>query len=257
MPPEAEIIDIAANDEPATDAMPATVRVAGLADLHVNDMAHEPYRELFAELNDTADVLALAGDLTDFGRVAEAEILAEDLRRLTIPVVGVLGNHDYECGCEAEVSRILRQAGLNLLGEHSHVAAGVGFAGVKGFGGGFGRAMLGTFGEGATKAFVQEAIDECSRLEIAMRSLRTEKRVVVLHYAPVVDTVFGEPEQIYPFLGSARLGETIDRFGADAVIHGHAHRGAHRGQTPNGTPVFNCAAGIPKEGGRPYAVIEI
>lgn len=256
MPEEAEIIDIAANDEPAA-SRPGSVRVAGLADLHVTDMAHEPYRELFTELNDTADVLVLAGDLTDFGRVREAEILAEDLRRLKIPVVGVLGNHDHECGCEAEVSRILRQAGLNLLGEHAHVAADIGFAGVKGFGGGFGRAMLGAFGEGATKAFVQEAIDECSRLEIAMRGLRTEKRVVVLHYAPVVDTVVGEPEQIYAFLGSARLGETIDRFGADAVIHGHAHRGAHRGQTANGIPVFNCAAGIPKEGGRPYAIIEI
>jgi uncharacterized protein len=259
MQEDATVIDISpvANDEPQQAPAPGTIRVAAIGDLHVNEAAAHPYRDLFLEMNDTADVLCLCGDLTDFGKVKEAEILAEDLRHLKIPTVGVLGNHDHESGCCEEVGRILRQSGLCLLGENAHIHRGVGFAGVKGFGGGFGRRMLGAFGEKATKAFVQESIDECMRLEIALRSLRTEKKIVVLHYAPVEETVVGEPEQIYAFLGNSRLAETIDRFEVTAVVHGHAHRGTYRGKTPNGVPVFNVAAGIAKENGKPYALMEV
>ncbi len=245
----------AANDEAARGS--DLVRVAALGDLHMKEDAAGYYKELFTELNDTADILCLAGDLTDFGKTKEAENLAEDLRVLKIPVVAVLGNHDYECGQPEEVARILRQAGVCMLGENAHIHKGIGFAGAKGFGGGFGRRMLGAFGEPAVKAFVQETIDECHKLEIALRSLHTEKKIVVLHYAPVEETVIGEPEQIYAYLGSSRLAETLDRFDITAVVHGHAHRGSHRGKTPRGIPVFNVAAGIEKDGGKQYAVLEV
>lgn len=244
----------AANDE---HAQQGTVRVAALGDLHMKEDAGGYYKDLFLELNDTADILCLAGDLTDFGKTREAENLAEDLRHLKIPVVGVLGNHDYECGQPEEVTRILRQGGLCMLGENAHVHKGIGFAGVKGFGGGFGRRMLGAFGEPAVKAFVQETISECNKLEIALRSLHTEKKIVVLHYSPIEETVIGEPEQIFAYLGCSRLAETIDRFDVTAVVHGHAHRGTYRGKTPKGVPVFNVAAGIEKEHGRAYAVLEV
>jgi Icc-related predicted phosphoesterase len=233
------------------------VRVAALGDLHMKEDAAGYYKDLFLELNDTADILCLAGDLTDFGKTHEAENLAEDLRHLKIPVVGVLGNHDYESGLPEEVARILRQGGLCMLGENAHIHRGVGFAGVKGFGGGFGRRMLGAFGEPSTKAFVQTTIDECHKLEIALRSLRTEKKIVVMHYSPIEETVMGEPEQIYAYLGCSRLAETIDRFDITAVVHGHAQRGTYRGKTPKGVPVFNVAAGIEKEGGKAYAILEV
>src|SRR5690606_10096344 len=171
----------AANDEAAARGS-GLVRVAALGDLHMKEDAAGYYKELFTELNDTADILCLAGDLTDFGKTKEAENLAEDLRVLKIPVVAVLGNHDYECNQPEEVARILRQAGVCMLGENAHVHRGVGFAGVKGFGGGFGRRMLGAFGEPMVKAFVQETMNECMKLEVALRSLHTEKKIVVLHY---------------------------------------------------------------------------
>lgn len=237
------------------DARP--LRVAGLGDLHVSDNVVRPLRDLFAEISECADVLALCGDLTNLGTAKEAEILAEELRALRIPAVGVLGNHDYECGAPAEVARVLCEGGLKMLDDHTHQIGGVGFAGVKGFGGGFDSRMLGAFGEAAIKAFVQEALHEAMRLENAIRTLDSERLVVVLHYAPISATCQGEPLEIWPFLGSSRLAETIDRFPVSAVLHGHAHHGQFRGHTPRGIPVYNCAATVAKDGGRPYAVIEV
>ncbi|HEY8579188.1 MAG TPA: metallophosphoesterase, partial [Beijerinckiaceae bacterium] len=205
----------------------------------------------------TAQVLVLAGDLTDLGKPREAELLAEDLRACSIPMVGVLGNHDYECGAVEEVSKILRQAGVRLLDGQAAEIDGVGFVGVKGFAGGFGRRMLGSFGEPAIKAMVAESVSEAMRLENAMRSVRNKRSLVVLHYAPIVETIEGEPLEIYPFLGSSRLAETIDRFQVSAVVHGHAHRGAYAGHTPGGAPVYNVARHIEKPTGRPYALLEI
>lgn len=236
---------------------PKTVTVAGLADLHIEETSSHPFRDLFAEISERADVLALCGDLTNLGKPAEAEILAGDLRACSIPVIGVLGNHDMECGQVQEVTQILQQGGLRFLETQTHEIAGVGFAGVKGFAGGFGNRMLSAFGEEAIKHFVAEAVNEAMRLENALRSLSTERIVVLLHYAPVAATVLGEPEQIFPFLGSSRLAETIDRFPVDAVLHGHAHHGTPFGRTMKGTPVYNCARMIPKAGGRPYALIEL
>ena len=235
----------------------AKLTVAGLADLHVEENAVHPYRELFAEISDRADVLALSGDLTNLGKHAEAEILAEDLQRSRIPVLGVLGNHDFESDQVEKVVQILQRAGLCFLETKVHEIRGVGFAGVKGFAGGFESRMLGAFGEEPIKHFVAATIAECLRLENALHLLATDRIVVLLHYAPVPATVIGEPEQIFPFLGSSRLAETIDRFPVSAVLHGHAHHGSYAGRTLKGIPVHNCARMVKKPGGRPYALIEV
>jgi Icc-related predicted phosphoesterase len=155
------------------------------------------------------------------------------------------------------VSQILRQAGVRLLDGQATEIEGVGFVGVKGFAGGFGRRMLGSFGEPAIKAMVAEGVSEAIRLENAMRHVRSERSLVVLHYAPIPETIAGEPLEIFPFLGSSRLAETIDRFRVSAVVHGHAHRGAYEGRTPGGAPVYNVAMQIEKPNGRPYALLEI
>jgi Icc-related predicted phosphoesterase len=233
------------------------LKVAAIGDLHVKEDGASSYRELFGEISRVADVLVIAGDLTDLGKPREAEILAEDLRACSIPVIAVLGNHDYECGCVEEVSQILRQAGVRLLDGQATEIDGVGFVGAKGFAGGFGRRMLGSFGEPAIKAMVAEGVSEAIRLENAMRHVRSERSLVVLHYAPIPETIAGEPLEIFPFLGSSRLAETIDRFRVSAVVHGHAHRGAYEGRTPGGAPVYNVAMQIEKPNGRPYAMLEI
>jgi len=246
------------SDQP-TDAANGTIVVAAIGDLHVREDGARRFRDLFAEISDQADVLALAGDLTDYGKTGEAELLAEDLRACTIPCVGVLGNHDYECGQPEKVTEIMRQAGVTMLDEQASVIEGVGFAGVKGFIGGFGRGELDPFGEPAVKAFVDESAREARKLEHQLRTLRTERIFAVLHYSPIAATVEGEPLEIFPFLGSSRLANAIDRFdNVKAVIHGHAHRGAYRGATPRGVPVYNCAQFVVQaELGRPYALIEV
>lgn len=233
-------------------------RVAALGDLHVKETTEiAPLRDLFAEIGKAADVLVLTGDITDLGTPREAEKVAEVLRTAAIPVVGVLGNHDYESDKVDEVRDILCQAGLKLLDGTSVEIGGVGFVGIKGFAGGFGRRMLGSFGEPAIKSFVAESVKEAMALENAMRTVRTRRSIVVLHYSPIEDTVAGEPPEIFPFLGSSRLAETIDRFEVTAIVHGHAHRGTYEGRTPRGAPVFNVAWAIEKPSGRPYALLEL
>lgn len=230
---------------------------AAIGDLHVREDRTSLYRELFAEVSSKAEVLVLCGDLTDVGKPREAEVLAEDLRACSIPVVGVLGNHDYESGQAEEVEKILKAAGMHLLNGQSYETNGVAFVGVKGFVGGFGRRMLASFGEAVLKTFVAESVKEAMRLENAMRAVGNERAVVVLHYAPIVDTVEGEPLEIFPFLGSSRLSETIDRFKVSAVVHGHAHHGRYQGHTPRGAPVYNVAFPVEKSTGRPYALIKV
>jgi Icc-related predicted phosphoesterase len=242
------------NDTPAE-----TIILAAIGDLHLHEGSETRYRDLFAEISEAADVLALCGDLTNFGKTSEAEMLAEDLRGCTIPVVGVLGNHDYECGQPEKVAEILHQAGMTILDEQAAMIEGVGFAGVKGFIGGFGRGELGAFGEQAIKVFVDESRNEARKLENQLRSLRTDRTVAVLHYSPIAGTVEGEPLEIFPFLGSSRLANAIDRFdNVKAVVHGHAHRGTFKGETPRGVPVYNCAHYVVQaEMKRPYALIEV
>jgi Icc-related predicted phosphoesterase len=241
---------------PATDGK---LRVAAIGDLHVMEDSVAPYRELFAEISSAADVLVLCGDLTNFGKTREAEILAEDIRSCTIPVVGVLGNHDYECGQPEKVCSILHDAGMTVLDEQAIEIDGVGFAGVKGFLGGFGRGELAPFGEPIVKAMVDEALGEARKLENQLRTLRTDRSVTVLHYSPIAGTLEGEPPQIRQYLGSQRLCEPIDRFDhVKAVVHGHAHHGTYEGRTPLGRPVYNVAQFVLKPlFGKPYVVLEI
>ena len=236
-----------------------TLKIAAIGDLHMREDSSRRSRELLAEISQVADVLVLAGDLTDFGKTGEAELLAEDLRACTIPAVGVLGNHDYESGQPEKVTEILRQAGVTMLEDQATVIEGVGFAGVKGFVGGFGRGELGAFGEHAIKAFVDESLNEARKLENQLRTIRTDRAMAVLHYSPIAGTVEGEPREIFPFLGSSRLADAVDRFdNVKAVVHGHAHRGAYRGETPRGVPVYNVAQFVVQEAeGRAYALIEL
>jgi Icc-related predicted phosphoesterase len=218
-----------------------------------------PYRELFTEISTAADVLVLCGDLTNFGKSTEAQILAEDLRACSIPVLGVLGNHDYECGQPEVVASILHDAGMTVLDEQAVEIQGVGFAGVKGFIGGYGRGELAPFGEPILKAVVDEVLNESRKLENQLRTLRTERSVAVLHYSPTVETLEGEPQEIFQYLGSQRLCEPIDRFDhVKAVVHGHAHHGTYEGRTPLGKPVYNVAQFVLKPlFGKTYVVLEV
>ena len=235
------------------------MKAAAIGDLHVTEDSVAPYRRMFEEISDQADVLLLCGDLTNFGKTSEAEILAEDIRHCTIPVLGVLGNHDYECGVHEDVARILHEGGMIVLDEQAHEIDGVGFAGVKGFIGGFGRGELAPFGEPEIKAFVDIANNEARKLENGLRSLRTEKAVAVLHYSPIVGTLVGEPIEIFQYLGSQRLADAIDRFdNISFVVHGHAHHGTYEGKTLRGTPVYNVAQFVLRDTlGKPYTILEI
>ena len=241
---------------PTTDGK---LRVAAIGDLHVMEDSVAPYRELFAEISAAADVLVLCGDLTNFGKTREAEILAEDIRSCTVPVVGVLGNHDYECGQPEKVCSILHDAGMTVLDEQAVEIEGVGFAGVKGFIGGYGRGELAPFGESILKAVVDEVLTEARKLENQLRTIRTDRSVAVLHYSPIEETLEGEPAAIYQYLGSQRLCEPIDRFDhVKAVVHGHAHHGTYEGRTPRGTPVYNVAQFVLRPTfGKPYVILEI
>ena len=182
------------------------------------------------------------GDLTDYGTVDEAQALTRELvAGIKVPTLAVLGNHDYESNAMDGVRGALREGGITVLDGDSCEVLGVGFAGVKGFCGGFGRGALGPWGEDAVKRFVHEAVQEALKLESALARLRTSVRIVLLHYAPIVATVVGEPAEIYPYLGSSRLEEPLGRLGVTAIFHGHAHRGAPEGRTAAGTPVYNVS----------------
>jgi Icc-related predicted phosphoesterase len=217
------------------------MRIAATADLHFVPQNATVLRDQFNKVRDEADLLIVAGDLTNYGQPAEMEPLLNTLVRLRIPTVAVLGNHDYESDRPAELIRMLTAEGIKVLDGSAYERDGVGFAGTKGFVGGFGRGALTAFGEPEIKTFVKASIDEALKLERAMSQLRATKRVVVLHYAPVTGTIEGEAPEISPFLGTSRLAEVIDRHGADLVVHGHAHNGKLDGRTTGGIPVHNVA----------------
>src|SRR6202521_3477345 len=217
------------------------MRIAATADLHFSPERYAKLKDTLDRVRDEADVFVLAGDLTNYGQPSEMEPLLNVLVRLRLPTVAVLGNHDYESGKEEELKRMMVAEGIKVLDGSAYERDGVGFAGTKGFVGGFGRGVLTAFGEREVKDFVRASIDEALKLERAMSQLRTKKRVIVLHYAPIVATVEGEAPEIYPFLGTSRLAEVIDRHGADLVVHGHAHNGKPEGRTTAGIPVHNVA----------------
>lgn len=218
------------------------IRVAAMGDVHYAKTSAGKLQSVFEHATEHADILLLCGDLTDYGLPDEARVLAKDITSaVKIPVIGVLGNHDFEAGQEAEVSTILSDAGVRMLDGDSHEVHGIGFAGVRGFCGGFGRGALGAWGEPVIKQFVHETLNETLKLESALARLKTEHRIAVLHYAPVRDTVVGEPLEIFPFLGSSRMEEPLTRYQVTACFHGHAHKGAPEGRTSSGIPVFNVA----------------
>jgi Icc-related predicted phosphoesterase len=219
-----------------------TVRIAAVSDVHYGKQSQGALQSLFSQITERADVLLMPGDLTDYGLAEEARVLARDLTAcVKIPIVAVLGNHDFESDQQDEIVRILADAGVHVLDGDSVELQGVGFAGVKGFAGGFGRGTLGPWGERAIKAFVQESVNEALKLESALARLKATHRIALLHYAPVQDTVLGEPVEIFPWLGSSRLEEPLTRYQVSAVVHGHAHRGAPEGRTTTGIPVYNVS----------------
>ncbi len=235
------------------------MRIAATADLHFTAERFAAIEQRFSRVNEEADLLVIAGDLTNFGKREEMEPLASVLGRLRIPTVVVLGNHDFESGQEAELSKMLMAVGVKVLNGTGYERDGVGFAGTKGFVGGFGRGALTAFGEPEIKAFVKSAINEALKLETALSQLRTPKRVVVLHYAPIQSTVVGELPEIFPYLGTSRLMEVVDRHGADLVVHGHAHHGCQDGKTTAGIPVHNVSLPLLQDqnGGSAYRIFEI
>jgi Icc-related predicted phosphoesterase len=236
----------------STDPRPGVVRIAAVGDFHCGEEDVGKYRQLFARVNEEADVLLLAGDLTRRGTPPEIRVVLGELADVKIPILAVLGNHDHESGQVEEARAALRaRDGLHLLDDEPfELNEHVGIAGVKGFMGGFGRWTLTAFGEAATKEFVGTTIEEAQRLEFALRRLSQPNRVVLLHYSPTLDTVMGEPETIHAFLGNDRLAEPIDRFGASVVFHGHAHHGTFQGKTAGGVPVYNVSLSLIRQEGK-------
>ena len=220
------------------------VRIAAVGDVHCTKTSEGALQALFSQMVERADVLALAGDLVDYGLPEEAQVLVREMSvplKANVPVVAVLGNHDFEGGQPDVVKQILCDAGITILDGDAVEIKGVGFAGVKGFCGGFGRGSLEPWGEPAVKSFVREALDEALKLESALARLRTKQRIALMHYSPIAATVEGEPLEIYPFLGSSRLEDPINRYQVDAVLHGHAHHGSPEGRTSAQVPVYNVS----------------
>ena len=222
----------------------SVVRLAALGDIHYSKTSQGSYAPLFGQIAESADVLVLCGDLTDYGLAEEARVLSRDLAPIKIPVVAVLGNHDFEAAQEKEIAQALTDVGVHVLDGDTWEFRGVGFAGVRGFCGGFGRGALGPWGEKIIKDFVHEAVQEALKLESALARLKSDHRIVLLHYAPIRATVEGESPEIFPFLGSSRLEDPIGRFDVTAVFHGHAHKGAPEGKTQSGIPVYNVAHAV-------------
>lgn len=238
-----------------------TIRIAAVGDIHVKENEKGKWKDYFGNISNYADVLLLCGDLTDTGRKEEAQTLVRELETCSIPVLAVLGNHDYESGTDGEVKEVLKDA-LQLLDGNSVVVKGVGFAGVKGFAGGFNRYRMPAYGEEINKVFVQEVINEAFKLDMALQALEEQnisKKVAVLHYAPIEDTLIGEPVQIFSFLGSSYLVDPLENRNVDVAFHGHAHKGTLKGITPGGVPVYNVAVQVLRSNGfkHPFYLMEV
>jgi Icc-related predicted phosphoesterase len=239
------------------------IRLAAVGDIHVRETDKGKWTEYFKEVSKNADILLICGDLTDTGDEVEAQVLADELKACTVPVVGVLGNHDFEKSRHKLIRQILQKDNIHILDGEATTIGDIGFAGVKGFGGGFENHMLSMFGEGAMKAFVQEAVDEALHLERALARLDAnhtiQKKIAILHYAPIKETVIGEPEALFPFLGCSRLAEPLQRGNVTVAFHGHAHAGTLEGQTTSGIKVFNVSKPILLRRGYsvPYFLYEV
>jgi Icc-related predicted phosphoesterase len=224
-----------------------SVCLAALGDLHYTKTSHGKFEPLWAEIAERADLLLLCGDIVDYGLPEEALAFTREMREaIKVPVLGVLGNHEYEAGHEEDVRRIFCEAGIHMLDGSAEEISGLGFAGVKGFAGGFGRYALQPWGEPTIKRFVHESVDEALKLESGLAKLRSPRRIAVLHYSPIRATVEGEPIEILPFLGSGRLEEPLDCYAVTLAVHGHAHGGQPEGRTRGGVPVYNVAVPVLK-----------
>ncbi|MFB3903094.1 MAG: metallophosphoesterase [Acidobacteriota bacterium] len=232
------------------------MRIAAIADLHCR--VNSTLTLLFEQLEERADLLILAGDLTDTGLPAEMSVLLDELRSFSVPILAVLGNHDHENDKAEELCSMLRDTGILVLEGNAIEIEGVGFIGTKGFCGGFGDRLVQPFGERAIKDFIRIAIDEALTLENAVTKLNTERKVAVLHYAPISQTLAGESPELFPFLGCSRLASALDRHGVDVILHGHAHHGSPEGRTPGGIPVYNVCRFVQQRCcNRAYMVFEV
>ncbi len=234
------------------------IKIAAMADLHVGKSEID-FSMVFKEVSEKADVLVLCGDLTNTGTIEETELLITQLKNCSIPVIGVLGNHDYESGMEDKVISLLKEAGHTILNGESIVIKDIGFAGIKGFAGGFDSYTLAAWGEKTIKDFVKESYNEALQLERALSDIKTDKKVVLMHYAPISQTIEGEPKELYPFLGCSRLVDPIERDHVQVVFHGHAHHGTYAGKTQQNTPVYNVSLSIIQKlfEGKYYSIIEV
>lgn len=237
------------------------MRIEAIADIHVGLESKGQYKTRFESVSEHADVLLIAGDLTQNGTIEEAEILREELSVISVPCILVVGNHDCDKNLQNDILHILSSGQTFVLQGTHKIIGGVGFAGVKGFIGGFGSHLLPMWGEQEIKNVVQHGIDESLQLENALSLLNTEKKVVVMHYSPIVQTVVGEPPEIYPFLGSSRFEEVIKRMKATVVFHGHAHNGTFEGKIDDGTekgiPVFNVSEQVREKYKKQVFVYEV
>lgn len=238
-------------------------RIAAVADIHVKATDKGIWADYFREISKRADVFLIAGDLTYTGDEVEAQVLSEELKSCSIPVVVVLGNHDHEKGRQKLIRHTIQSEHVHVLDGEFVVLNNIGIAGIKGFGGGFDNHMLSLFGEEAMKSFVKEAVNESLSLDRALNRLDEDyedlKKVVLMHYSPVKSTIVGEPEEVFPFLGCSRLEEPLNRYFIEAVFHGHAHKGFHEGKTHNGVKVYNVAWPILQKAGFdvPVFIMEI
>lgn len=234
------------------------LRIAAVGDFHCKGHGESAeLAELFARAGAESDILLLLGDMTTHGDPEQVREFLGYIAAVEIPILAILGNHDHENDRAEDVAAMLTDAGVRVLDGEGIEVEGVGFAGAKGFGGGFGRRVLEPWGEPAIKRFVQDALDEALKLERALSRLRTKARIALLHYSPIRGTVEGEPAEIYPFLGSSRLEEPINRFRVDAVFHGHCHHGTAEGRTTGGIPVYNVALPVLRKANGDGAAVRI
>jgi Icc-related predicted phosphoesterase len=234
------------------------VRIAAIGDLHCKVNFHGEIERLLEGVSDNADVLLLAGDLTDNGLIEEAEVLVEELSSIELPIMAVLGNHDHESGKSEEIKSVVQQGGVHILEDSSLEIGKVGFVGVKGFAGGFDKTLIQPFGENILKAFIRSSIEEAVQLENSLAKMDCEHRVAVMHYSPVQGTLEGEPVELWPFLGCSRFASALDRQGADIVVHGHAHHGSLYAETPGHIPVHNVSRFVRVRSDQPpYCVFEL
>ena len=215
------------------------MRIAAIGDLHYRADSTGLLQHLLPGIEGVADLLILAGDLTDSGQPAEMQVLLHDLKEIPLRIIAVLGNHDHESDQAERLAEMLRESGITVLEGNVVEIENVGFVGTKGFCGGFDNTLIQPFGERVLKAFIQEGIDEAVQLENALARLDCERKVAVLHYAPIKATLAGESPELFPMLGCSRLANAVDRHGADLILHGHAHHGSPEGRTPRGIPVYN------------------